>query len=158
MQPGSAGLAPHKLGDLEGEDAGEHVHADVVVGPVLHRGERHDVRVFELAEGELGVGLGAVGGDDIGDRPVVAVGDEHALAEDLVFQRAAGVGVDVPGQPLLGGGCSPVSCQSTTRRTQVSPQMVVISASTWSRGRRALPRARVAASSSSLLPALARVV
>jgi hypothetical protein len=38
----------------------------------VHRGERHHVGVFELAEPELGVGLGAVGGHDLGDRPVWA--------------------------------------------------------------------------------------
>jgi hypothetical protein len=43
------------------------------------------VGVFELAEAELGLGLGAVAGDHVGDRPVVAVGHQHAFAEDLFF-------------------------------------------------------------------------
>jgi hypothetical protein len=38
------------------------------------------VRVFELPEAEFGVGLGAVGGDDVGHRPV-AVGEQDPLAE-----------------------------------------------------------------------------
>ena len=45
-----------------------------------------------------------------------------------------------------------------TRRTQGLAVIVVISAATLSRVRRVLPRARVAASSSSFRPALARVV
>jgi hypothetical protein len=47
-QSGAGGAQAHEVGDLEGEDAGEHVHADAVAGPVVHRGERDDVRVFHL--------------------------------------------------------------------------------------------------------------
>jgi hypothetical protein len=36
-----------------------------------------------LAEPEFGVGSGAVAGHDLGDEPVLAVGDQHALAKDL---------------------------------------------------------------------------
>jgi len=45
-----------------------------------------------------------------------------------------------------------------TRRTQGLAVIASISARTFSRGRRVLPRARVAASSSSFFPALASVV
>ena len=90
--------------DLQGQDAGEDVHVDVVLGPVEHRGERHHVRVFHLAEGELGFGLGPVAGDDLGGGPVVVVGDQHVLAEDLLFQRGPRGGVDGPGQPQIAGG------------------------------------------------------
>jgi len=55
-------------------------------------------------------------------------------------------------------GWSPVSCQVMTRRTQGLRVMASISASALARGRRVLPRARVAASSSSFLLALAKVV
>ena len=55
-------------------------------------------------------------------------------------------------------GCSPPSCQVMTRRTQGLRVIASISASALPRGRRVLPRARVAASSSSFLPALASVV
>src|SRR5260370_34956133 len=34
------------MGDLQGQDAGEHVDADVVLGPVVHGRERHDVGSF----------------------------------------------------------------------------------------------------------------
>jgi hypothetical protein len=37
------GLAAHEVGELPGQDAGEGVDADVVLGPVVHRGERDDV-------------------------------------------------------------------------------------------------------------------
>src|SRR5260370_26923173 len=53
-------------------------------------------------------------------------------------------------------GSCPVSCQVMTRRTQGWRQIASISASTLARGRRVLPRARVAASSSSFFPALAK--
>jgi len=54
------------------------------------------VPVFELAEAGFGVGLGAVGGDHLGHRPVVAVGEQDPLAEDLGFQGPAGAS-GVPG-------------------------------------------------------------
>jgi hypothetical protein len=69
---------------------------------VVHRGEGHHAGVFHLPEGELGLGLRAVGGDDVGDGPVVVVSDQDVLAEDLFFQRGARAGVDGPGQPQGG--------------------------------------------------------
>ena len=58
---------------------------------------------FSLAEGELGFGLGPVAGDDLGGGPVVVVGDQDVLAEDLFFQGGAGGGVDAPGQAEVFG-------------------------------------------------------
>jgi len=68
----------------------------------VHRAEGDQVGVFELSEAELGLGLGAVGSDHLGDRPVVPVGDQDAFAEDLGFQVDAGVLVEVEAQPVLG--------------------------------------------------------
>src|SRR6478609_2266045 len=50
---GAAGLEAQQVGQLQGQHAGEGVHGDVVVGPVVHRGERHLVGVLELTEAEL---------------------------------------------------------------------------------------------------------
>ena len=50
---GAVGFEAHEVGELQGEDAGEGVDGDVVVGPVVHRGERHFVGVFELPEAEF---------------------------------------------------------------------------------------------------------
>ena len=75
-------------------------------GPVVHRVKRHQVGVFELTEGELGLGLGSVAGYHLGDRPVVAVGDQYSLTEQLVLQHGAGLVVDVEGEPVLGRGVS----------------------------------------------------
>ena len=61
------------------------------------------MRVFELPEGELGLGLGPVPGHHFSNRPVVVIGDQHVLAEDLILQRGAGIGVDVPGQAQVLG-------------------------------------------------------
>jgi uncharacterized protein (DUF433 family) len=47
------------------------VDPDLVVGEVEHGGERHDFGVFELPERRFDVGLGSVGGNDVGDGPVV---------------------------------------------------------------------------------------
>ncbi len=74
----------------KGEHAGADVHADVALG----RGGASGVNdttwgFFELAEPELGLGLGAVASDDIGGGPVVAVGHQHPFAEDLFFEVGA---------------------------------------------------------------------
>src|SRR5665647_3055062 len=102
VQAAVVGLSAHQVCDGQGEHAVEDVDPDLGLGPVEHGGEPDDVGVFELAEPGLDVVLGAVAGDDFGDGPVVVVGDEQALAEDLGFQCLAGGGVDLPAQPHLG--------------------------------------------------------
>ncbi len=94
------------MGELEGEHAREHVDADVVLGPVEHRAEGGDAGVFHLPEGCLGLGLGPVTGDHPGGGPVVVVGDQHVLAEDLLLQGSAGARVDAPGELVVFGGVS----------------------------------------------------
>ena len=37
VQPGALGLQAQQVRDLQGQDASEGVHADVVLGPVEHR-------------------------------------------------------------------------------------------------------------------------
>src|SRR6266568_2588147 len=37
VQAGAGGGAAHEVGDLQGQDAGEDVDADIVLGPVVHR-------------------------------------------------------------------------------------------------------------------------
>src|SRR6266702_4780623 len=106
VQPGAGGAAAHEVGELEGEHAGEDVDADVVLGPVEHRAEGGGAGVFHLPEGGLGLGLGPVGGDDLGGRPVVMIGDQDMLAEDLLFERGVAILVDVPGEPVVFGGVS----------------------------------------------------
>ncbi len=86
------------------------------------------MRVFELAEGELGLGLGLVGGDDPGGRPVAVIGDQHVLAGQFFFESGAGGLIDGPCQAQA-LGWSPANCQVTTRRTQVTRVILPISAS-----------------------------
>ena len=119
VQPVAVGLQAHQVRDLQGEHAGEGVHPDVVLGPVEHRREGDDVGVFHLPEGAFGFGLGSVAGDHVDDRPVVVVGDDHVFAEDLGSSpaRASGSMFQLRRRSL---GCSPVSCQVITRRTQAS--------------------------------------
>ncbi len=150
------GVAAHEVGDLQGEYAGEGVDADVVVGPVAHRGKGHHVRVFELAEAELGLGLGTVGGHHLGQGPVLVGGDQDAFAEHLGFQVGAGVVVNGPGQPVCGWGVAG-QFPADDACGQGSLRIWVISASTLALGRRAWPRARTSASSDSFAFALARV-
>ena len=78
------------------------MHADLLVGPVVHGAERHDLGIFELAEPELGVGLRPVGGYHVGDTPLVAVGEQDSFAEQAVLQPGAGAGVGAKGQPEAG--------------------------------------------------------
>ena len=58
---------------------------------------------FSWRNGKLGLGLGAVAGDHLGGRPVVVIGNEHVLAEQLVFQGGARVLVDAPGKAQVLG-------------------------------------------------------
>ena len=101
----AGGLPADEVRGRQRQDAAEHVDADLRVGVVVHGAEGDHVGVFELAEPELGLGLGAVAGDDFGDGPVVAVGDEEPFAEDAVFQGGAGGVVDLPVQPDVWWGC-----------------------------------------------------
>jgi hypothetical protein len=102
-QSGVSGAKAHEVGALEGQDAGEDVNADVVLGPVMHGRERHDAGVFHLPEGELGLGLGPVPGHDLGHGPAVVADDQDVLAEEFFFQRGPGVRVDAPGQAQVLG-------------------------------------------------------
>ena len=134
-----------------------HAHADVVLGPVEHRAEGGRAGVFHLPEGGLGLGLGPVGGDYPGGRPVVVVGDQDVLAEDIFFQGGAGAGVDVPGEAVVLGGISGQLPGDDAVRPGVVQDLADLGFDLRP-GRRVLPRARVAASSSSFRPALAKVV
>jgi hypothetical protein len=78
------------VSDGECEHAVEDVDSDLAVGPVEHRGEPDDVRIFELPEAAFDLGLGAVAGHDVGEGPVVAVGDQDPFAEDLLLQLVCG--------------------------------------------------------------------
>src|SRR5215470_18726780 len=85
-RPALGGVAAHEVGCGQGQDAGEQVDSDLVVGAVADRGEGHHVGVFGLAESGFEVFLAAVGVDDGGGWPVVVVGDQDAFAEDLLVQ------------------------------------------------------------------------
>jgi len=112
---------------------------------------------LHLPEGEPGLGLGPVSGDHLGNGPVVVAADQDVPAEDLLFQGGAGGGIDVPGKaqvPRLVADQFP--CDDAPDpglggdRLDLGLDLVP--------GPADFPRARVAASSSSFLPALARVV
>jgi len=62
------------------------------------------VGVFHLPETRFDLGLGAVGRDDIGGGPVIAVGEQDPFAEQLLFQSVAGTCVGAEGQAQLRGG------------------------------------------------------
>ena len=64
----------------------KQVDPDLVVGEVTDRGERDHVGVFGLPEACFEVFLRPVGVDDLLDRPVVVVGDQDPLPEDLFFE------------------------------------------------------------------------
>lgn len=63
---GLRGGAGHEVDDLQSQDAGEGMDADVVIGPVMHGREGDYVEVLELSKRVPEVGLGAVGGHDLG--------------------------------------------------------------------------------------------
>ena len=67
VQSGLFCLTAHEVRDGEREDAVERVNADFLVGPVVHRGERHHVRVLQLPEPCFDLGLGPLGGHNLRD-------------------------------------------------------------------------------------------
>jgi hypothetical protein len=74
-------------------------------------GERDQMAVSALAATGFGVGLGAVGGDHLGCGPVVAVGEQDPLSEDLCFQRTAGLAVQAEtGRVPAGDGDLQTGC------------------------------------------------
>ena len=87
----------------------------------------------------------------------VSAGGQHVLAEDLLFQRAARPATSMDQTSRGSRGLSPVSSEVMTRRPQASWMILLISASTSDRVGGALPRARVAASSSNCRGRLASV-
>ena len=98
VESGLFGFSHHEPGNSEGEHAVEGVHSDLLVGPVEHRGERNNLAILHLAEVGLDGALGPVGSDDVGDWPLVVVGEEDPLAEELVFEFLPGLGIDVEGE------------------------------------------------------------
>src|SRR6266540_7253022 len=68
------------------EDAGEDVDMELLVGPV-ELGTQGDVDgILEVCEDGFHIGLPAVGTNDVGRVPVVAVGDEDDAAERVVVE------------------------------------------------------------------------
>ncbi len=61
------------------------------------------MRVFHLPEGEFGLGLGPVAGDDLGGGPVVVVGDQDVLAEEFFFQGGPRIAASRPCEPQVLG-------------------------------------------------------
>ena len=103
------GFASHQVcdgegeGEGEGENAVEHVDTDLLIGPVMHRGERDDVLVFHLSEPGLDLALGTVGCHDLGGGLGVAVGEQDPFAEKTLFESLPGPAVDTPSQAESGG-------------------------------------------------------
>jgi hypothetical protein len=52
--------------------------------------------VLQLAATGFGAGRGAVGGDHVGHGPIVAIGEQDPLSEDLCFRRPVGLAADLP--------------------------------------------------------------
>jgi hypothetical protein len=77
------------------------VDPDLLIGPVEHRVERDNLAVLHLSEVGLDVVLGSIGTDHVGDRPLVPIGEEDPLAEDLGFECVPGLGVDPEGETKL---------------------------------------------------------
>src|ERR1019366_5628794 len=105
----------------------------------------------------LGLGLGPVTGDDFGHGPVVVAGDQHMLAEDFLFQGGTGFWVHGPGQAQIPGLVTiELPGDDTTGPGLVGDLLdlgfhLIPAAAGLAAGERG-------ASSSSFVPALARVV
>src|SRR5260370_42513273 len=143
------------MGDLQGQDAGEHVDADVVLGPVVHGRERHDVGSFSWRKENSA--------SDWDRYPAMTSGTGQSswlVISTCLPKISSSSPARAPGSMLQvrrrSLGRSPSSALVMTRRTQGWAVIVSISAAALSLPRRGLPRARGAASSSSFLPEIGR--
>src|SRR6185295_4197229 len=70
------------------EDAGEDVDMEFLVGPVELGTQRDVDGILEVCEDGFDIGLSAVGTNDVGRVPVVAIGDEDDAAEGVVVESS----------------------------------------------------------------------
>ena len=91
---GLSGAQVEEASEEIAEDAGEDVDVEFLIGPVV-LGSQGDVDgVLEVCEDGFYGSLTSVGADDLGGRPVVAVGDEDDAAEGVTIESIEGVAVE----------------------------------------------------------------
>ena len=79
IDPSQSRLSNHQPGDREGKRTVQCVDPNLLLTPVEHRGEQDYFCILHLLEVRLDVVLGAIGGDDLGDTPVIPVNKEDTL-------------------------------------------------------------------------------
>src|SRR6266542_2240162 len=83
VSDGLAGTEVEESSEEVAEDAGEDVDMEFLVGPV-ELGTQGDVDgILEVCEDGFHIGLSAVGTNDVGGVPVVAICDEDDAAEGV---------------------------------------------------------------------------
>jgi hypothetical protein len=83
-----------EAGEEIAEDAGQDVDVEFLIGPVALRPQGDVDGVLEVCEDGFDGSLAAVGADDLGGCPVVAVGDEDDAAEGVTIEGVEGVVVE----------------------------------------------------------------
>ena len=89
--PAALRLSMDMLEQGDAEHAVEGMHADLAVGPVIHRSPGQPLTVLESAKHALDLLLTRVTGDYLLSAPVQTVGEQHGAAEPLrpeLFERA----------------------------------------------------------------------
>lgn len=83
VSDGFPGAEVEKSSEEIGEDAGEDVDMEFLVGPVELGTQRDVDGILEVREDGFDISLTAVGVNDVGGGPVVAIGDEDDAAEGV---------------------------------------------------------------------------
>jgi hypothetical protein len=91
---GLAGTEVEEAGEEIAEQTSQDMDVEFLIGPVVLRPQGDVDGVLEVGEDGFDGGLAAVGADDVGGRPVVAVCDEDDAAEGVLIEGVEGVGVE----------------------------------------------------------------
>jgi hypothetical protein len=110
-----SGAQVEESGEEIAEDAGEDVDVDFLIGPVALRAQGDVDGVLEVCEDSFDGSLAAVGADDLGGCPVVAVGDENDAAEGVTIEGIEGVVVEGVGDHEATFGFGQIDLEDLTK-------------------------------------------
>ena len=103
------------------EQAVEGVHADLAVGPVVHRAPAEPVAILESPKDLLDVLRAAVGGDHLFGRPRQAVGDQDGASEPFREDPLEAALIEVKLEPAVAGLTAPLPVDEFRQKVRGEP-------------------------------------
>jgi hypothetical protein len=111
---GLLGPEVKEAGEEVAEDTGQDVDVEFLVGPVALRSQGDVDGVLEVCEDGFDSSLAAVGADDLGGSPVVAVGDEDDATEGVAIEGVEGMVVEGVGDRQAAFGLRQMDLEDLT--------------------------------------------